>query len=53
MIMGLPKAANASRVSCAVLTCRHAGVGSPSANQIRLVMSLSIATAEAITPGPV
>jgi hypothetical protein len=52
-IMGEPNAAKASCVSAALCTCRHAGVDKPSATQMRLVMSLSIATAEAITPGPV
>ena len=52
-IMGEPSAAKAARVSAALRTWRQAGVGRPSASQMRLVMSLSMATDEAITPGPV
>ncbi|MNU11227.1 hypothetical protein D3C72_2589160 [compost metagenome] len=51
--MGEPSVANAACVSSTLCTWRQAGVDRPSAIQMRLVMTLSIATDEAITPGPV
>jgi len=52
-IMGLPRAAKASRVARALSTWRQPGVGRPTADQMRLVMTLSMATLEASTPEPV
>ena len=52
-IIGLPSAASAARVCAPLCTWRQAGVARPSASQMRLVMSLSMASAEAITPEPV
>ena len=52
-IIGAPNAAKAASVSAALATCRQSGVGRPSARQMRLVITLSIETLEASTPGPV
>jgi len=52
-IMGAPSAANAARVWSGLATMRQSGVGRPSKRQMRLVMILSMAMLEAITPGPV
>ena len=52
-IMGAPRASKAARVSSALATMRQSGVGNPSKRQMRLVMILSTAMLEAITPGPV
>ena len=52
-IIGLPSAANASTVASALSTWRQSGVGKPSLRQMRLVMTLSIAMLDAMTPGPV
>ena len=52
-IMGAPSASNAASVASALSTKRHAGVGNPSAYQMRLVITLSMATLDASTPAPV
>ena len=52
-IMGAPSTASAASHSAALRAMRQSGVGRPSKRQMRLVMILSIAMAEAITPDPV
>ena len=52
-IIGEPSAAKAAVHSSALLTRRQSGVGMPSKRQMRLVMILSIAMLDAITPEPV
>ena len=52
-IMGAPSSAKACAVSALLATRRQSGVGRPSKRQMRLVMILSMAMAEAMTPGPV
>ncbi len=51
--MGEPRSSSACAVSAALDTSRQSGVGRPSKRQMRLVMILSMAMADAITPGPV
>ena len=52
-IIGLPSAAKAWAVAAALSTWRHCGVGKPSLRQMRLVMTLSMAMLEPMTPEPV
>ena len=51
--MGAPSCSKAASVCDALLTLTHAGVDKPSLRQMRLVMTLSMAMLEAITPEPV
>ena len=52
-IIGAPSAAKALRAAAALSTSNQPGVGRPSARQMRLVITLSMAMLEAITPEPV